>query len=839
MQNISNKKYIEKQIARLDSFTNGELVAVRAFTSKGICEGYFDNTHELYAQAQKYNSKGFPVYITVNPIENSFVIDKPLNKLVAVKEAVKDKDIAYLSKIMIDFDPVRPSNTSSTDEEKAEAKEMAIKVRKFLGDNGFPEPMLCDSGNGYHLFYFIDLDNTKENVELIKKFLRTLDKLLSNDKVKIDVTTGNASRITRVYGTLNCKGENTEDRPHRMSKILRLGEDIIVEKEQLQAIVAMLPETEKSKSIGCSTSAGRIDVNDWLEKVGLKENVVEVKPYLDDAMMWILNPCPWNAEHTNNSAFIIQFSNGAVMAKCHHNSCANENWQTLRAKYEPNNSNGGEEELKGIKLLLQLVDNDGAEFLTDDNATPRAIVNLKGYKESVKLSEAKFKSYLNKLYYSETRMPLKPDAINQAIALYSMQAEVSNRQEKVNRRIAEGKDGGKVYYDLKNSKGTLIKVTKHGVKKVKSSKIYFTKGKNMVEQFEPNLESKPKELLKLIRKHFRFKTDNDCIMYTVYLVSAFFESIQHPILVIYGEKGASKSTSLRKHKKIIDPGFQELLTLPSKTKDLIITLSNNYLSCFDNLQYLTNKSSDVLCMAVTGGAHTDRTLYSNDEENIISFKRLVALNGINIVATNADLVDRSFFIEFDRIPENERKSEVAVWKAFEDDLPSILGAIFNTISKVLAIEDEPEIDSVGRLVDFTYIGYKIAEVLGIGGEQFVNAYLENQNRANDETLNAHPVAAAILKLMADKHEYVDSVTNLLKAIEKVAEEEMFNTTSKLWPKDAASLSKRLREIKSNLEQKSIFYDIRHIGQYKEITIHNKSVKEATNTSMNDDLELDE
>lgn len=832
---------IERQIARLDYFISEEsIVAVRAFTSKGIREGYFDNTQELYTQAQKYNSKGFPVYITINPIKKDFVIDKPINELVAVKEAVKDKDIAYLSKVMIDLDPVRPSKISSTDEEKAEAKEMAKKVRQFLGDNGFPKPMFCDSGNGYHLFYFIDLENTKENVELIKRFLRTLDKLFSNDKAKVDVTTGNASRITRVYGTVNCKGENTEDRPHRMSKILQLGEDVLVEKEQLQSIVTMIPQEERQKSIGDSTSSNKLDVDAWLEKVGLKESVVEVKSYLEDSTMWILNPCPWNAEHTNNSAFIIQFANGAVMAKCHHNSCANENWQTLKAKYEPNNSNGGEEEpLKGIKLLLQLVDEDKAEFLIDENATPRAIVNLKGYKESVKLSEMKFKSYLNKLYYSKTRMPLKPDAINQAIALYSMQAEVSNRQEKVNRRIAEGKDGGKVYYDLKNSNGNLIRVTKHGVKKVKSSKIYFTKGKNMVEQFEPNLESKPKELLKLIRKHFRFKTDNDCIMYTVYLVSAFFESIQHPILVIYGEKGASKSTSLRKHKKIIDPGFQELLTLPSKTKDLIITLSNNYLSCFDNLQYLTNKSSDVLCMAVTGGAHTDRTLYSNDEENIISFKRLVALNGINIVATNADLVDRSFFIEFDRIPENERKSELAVWKAFEDDLPSILGAIFNTISKVLAIEDEPEIDSAGRLVDFTYIGYKIAEVLGIGGEQFVNAYLENQNRANDETLNAHPVAAAILKFMADKHEYVDSVTNLLKEIEKIAQNEMINTTLKVWPKDAASLSRLLREIKSNLEQKSIFYDIKHIGLYKEITIHNKSVKEATNTSMNDDLELDE
>lgn len=832
----------EKQIDKLKYFIGeeGTIVAARAFTSKGVMEGYFDDIQQLYTQASKYNSKGFPVYVTINPIEDSFVMDKPRNQLSSIKEAVKDRDIAYLSKIMIDIDPTRPSNTSATDEEKAGAKELGKKVRKFLCDNGFPKPMLCDSGNGYHLYYFIDLDNTRENVELIKKFLFTLDNLFSTGEAKVDKTTYNPSRLTGIYGTMKCKGESTEERPHRISQILQLGDDILVEKTKLESIVAMLPcNNKQTDNQEVSTDTQKFDVDAWLEKVGLKESVVEVKPYLEDATMWILNPCPWNAEHTNNSAFIIQFANGAVMAKCHHDSCTNENWKSLRAKYEPDGSNStGEEELKGIKLLIKLVENDKVEFLIDENSTACAVISLKGYKEIVKLTESKFRSYLQKLYFTECGMPLKSEMIKQAVELFTMKSEVNGVQKKINKRIADYSKEGKIYYDLKNDRGTLIKITQNAVKKVKGDKVYFAKSKNMAEQVEPNLKIKSNQLMKLIKRHFPFKTENDYIMYTIYLVASFFESIQHPILVIYGEKGASKSTSLRKHKKIVDPGCQELLTLPNKTKDLVIALSNNYLSCFDNLQYLTSKSSDILCMSVSGGAYTDRVLYTNDEENIISFKRLVALNGINIVATNADLVDRSFFIEFDRIPDNERKSEATIWKEFENDSPNILGAIFHTISKVLAIEEEYEVDSVGRLVDFTLIGCKIADVLEIGSDRFVEAYLENQNRANDETLNAHPVATAILKLMDNRNEYVGSVTSLLKEIEKIAQEEMLNTASRLWPKDAASLSKRLREIKSNLEQKSIFFGIKHIGQYKEITIHNMKVEASAGSTEDDDLELD-
>jgi hypothetical protein len=109
-------------------------------------------------------------------------------------------------------------------------------------------------------------------------------------------------------------------------------------------------------------------------------------------------------------------------------------------------------------------------------------------------------------------------------------------------------------------------------------------------------------------------------------------------------------------------------------------------------------------------------------------------------------------------------------------------------------------------------------VLEIGGEAFLQAYLGNQDRANEEALSSHPVAAAVLALMKSQNKWVSSVSKLLKELEEVAELEKINTRVRTWPKDAHVLSKRLKEVKSNLEEVGIYYDIRHGGDAKKITI---------------------
>lgn len=50
---------------------------------------------------------------------------------------------------------------------------------------------------------------------------------------------------------------------------------------------------------------------------------------------WVFPVCPWNPEHTNRIAYVVQFANGAITAGCHHASCADKGWHDLRDLVEP------------------------------------------------------------------------------------------------------------------------------------------------------------------------------------------------------------------------------------------------------------------------------------------------------------------------------------------------------------------------------------------------------------------------------------------------------------------------------------------------------------------------
>lgn len=109
-------------------------------------------------------------------------------------------------------------------------------------------------------------------------------------------------------------------------------------------------------------------------------------------------------------------------------------------------------------------------------------------------------------------------------------------------------------------------------------------------------------------------------------------------------------------------------------------------------------------------------------------------------------------------------------------------------------------------------------MLGYGGERFIQAYRNNRNQSNDEAITSHPVASAVVALMKNNQTWSGSVASLLGELEHVAQREKINTLVKNFPKAAHILSKRLKEVKSNLEEIGISFEIRHNGENKKISI---------------------
>ncbi len=205
-------------------FEPEKVVELRAFKDRTIASGYFDDFKELAEQAAKLDGRGFAVYVTLNPVNEALLARSQNRVKIYPKATTSDVDIMARRWLPVDFDPVRPADVSSTASEKHAALWRARETRDFLKQQGWPEPVVGDSGNGAHLLYRVDLPNDRESLELVKGVLEALSFKFSDETVDVDTTTCNAARIWKLYGTTARKGDDIEERPHRVSRLLKVPE---------------------------------------------------------------------------------------------------------------------------------------------------------------------------------------------------------------------------------------------------------------------------------------------------------------------------------------------------------------------------------------------------------------------------------------------------------------------------------------------------------------------------------------------------------------------------------------------------------------------------------------
>src|SRR5258706_12316128 len=187
--------------------------------------GYFNDLEKLAKVAASYDGRAEGIYFTVNPVSPALIARANNRVKQYAEHTTSDHDILKRISLPIDFDPVRPAGISSTNEEQRAALVRAWACCVWLNVQGWPEPVFASSGNGAHLLYSIDLANDGDSADLIKSCLAALSYLFSDGSVKVDISTANASRIFKLYGTLACKGDKTPERPHRGAAILAAPEE--------------------------------------------------------------------------------------------------------------------------------------------------------------------------------------------------------------------------------------------------------------------------------------------------------------------------------------------------------------------------------------------------------------------------------------------------------------------------------------------------------------------------------------------------------------------------------------------------------------------------------------
>jgi len=293
--------------------------------------GYFDDLDAAVAAANTYSGTAPAVYVTLNPC-NPALLARAKNRMEEFAGATTaDPDIVRRRWLLIDCDPTRPSGISSTDVEQLSAVAMAYQIQNYLATLGFPAGIIASSGNGGHLLYRIDLPNDAEALALIKRCLDALAARFNTPAVKIDTGVGNAARVTKLYGTLVCKGDNTSERPHRVSRLFSTEPPAIVSREQLEALAG--PVKRELTGPRRLTSGTSFDIDAFIERHQL--DLREPKDW-QNGRLWVFNTCPFDASHEQNGATqLIQHESGAISASCHHERCKGKGWADLRRMLEP------------------------------------------------------------------------------------------------------------------------------------------------------------------------------------------------------------------------------------------------------------------------------------------------------------------------------------------------------------------------------------------------------------------------------------------------------------------------------------------------------------------------
>ena len=424
---------------------------------------------------------------------------------------------------------------------------------------------------------------------------------------------------------------------------------------------------------------------------------------------------------------------------------------------------------------------------------------------------------IKKIYLNQTGKMLSDGEYREEMEYLELEAYDNRLDYNLEIRIAER--NGKVYYNLRNDKGVTI-VMKDGIcKKIKTPKRMFKPSDILDNQVSPNFDIDINRLPKLMGKHFQFQNEEDLKLLILFIVSCFGGlSINIPILVCWGEKGSGKTTFLRKVKRIIDPEKNDLMTMPKNISDLQIMLSNAFFVVLDNLSYLSKKDSDLIATTVTGSTAMKRKLYEDTKEIRLNLHCIIGINGISLVTKEADVLDRAVLFQLNRLDNEEIQTEKELWENFNADLPDIVGGCMKTLAIALADTEEVKLTKKIRMVDWMELAVKIGKVLGWGEKEVEKIIWNNAKKVNEVTLQEDIVATLVIELL-DEYDngYTNSVSGLLGDIQQIAKRN--NTNLRLLPQSANALSRRLNQVRSNLEiQCKIKYSIRNKGAYREINI---------------------
>ncbi|UMB70102.1 ATP-binding protein [Mycobacterium paraterrae] len=331
-------------------------------------------------------------------------------------------------------------------------------------------------------------------------------------------------------------------------------------------------------------------------------------------------------------------------------------------------------------------------------------------------------------YFSETGTAASGQALTDAVAILEGLA-AQKQPERLHLRVANTHDA--VFIDSGRLDGKVIRIADGTWSIVTSAPVRFLRTKLTgaldIPANDPSLD---------MLWQFVNVAEGDRPVLLAVLVAALLQSDSpHPILALFAEQGSAKSTTTRMIVDLIDPSPVPLRQAPRDAESWVTAAAGSWVVALDNLSGIPSWLSDSLCRAVTGDGSVKRALYTDAGLSIVSFRRCVILNGIDVGAVRPDLAERLAVVDLKRIDLRSRRTESQIRQEWADARPRILSGLLDLAAAVHTQVATARLDFTPRMADFARVLACVDSHLGTNG---LARYMTRANQLSEDSLQADP-----------------------------------------------------------------------------------------------------
>jgi hypothetical protein len=457
----------------------------------------------------------------------------------------------------------------------------------------------------------------------------------------------------------------------------------------------------------------------------------------------------------------------------------------------------GEAGLKRSQATMLLDLAADVEFFHTADDVAYARIERDGHHEVWPLGSKSLRAWLSRRFHQAYGRAVGGQALRDALDVLMGRALFEGSECPVYVRVAG--DGNDIYLDLGDPLWQAVRIAAGGWEIVADPPVRFRRPKGLLPLSAPVRGGRVDQL----RRFVNLRDDDQDSQWRLFvgcLVAAFRPNGPYPILALNGEHGSAKSTSAKIHRRLIDPNKSVTRAAPRDERDLAIAATNGAVISLDNLSTVSDWLSDTLCRVSTGLGFSTRTLYENDEETLFDACRPIVINGIGVLGTRSDLLDRTIELELPRIPDDRRQDEAQFWAAFDREQPAILGALLDAVSGAIGRLDLVQLERAPRMADFARWVVAAEPALGWPSGSFLRAYTGNRDAIHEIALDA-AVIVPPMRTLLESGEFVGTATALLDRLAGIVGEAA--TRRRGWPGNATSLSRELARIAPNLRSVGI------------------------------------